>query len=259
MAFVKNADDILVGTGRVFINGVCVGQLSGQVRAKVGNEWYKVEAGFPAQVVKQALTKETGEMAFNLLELNLDTIRSIMPQFSAYTETEGVTADFVSDVVPLYALRHSKLSGSRISTLDSVKTVGDTPATLVEGTDFYIDRLNGTIYRVADSTATKEGDSVTVKYKHATFNGAGFGVGGGTTTSDTFLVEFWHKKTNGKYLCLRLWKCQVEGDFEMLFEESAHTTLPILLTILADSTKPAGHQLYRTIEYDASAAPEGGW
>ncbi len=259
MTFVKNADNILIGTGRVFIDGSCVGQISGQFRAKVGNTWYTVEAGFPSSKVKQALTGESGEVAFNLLEIDLDVIRSIMPQFAEYTEEAGESADFVSEVVPIYPSKHTKLGNSRITTLDSVKTVADTPATLVEGTDYYFDRLNGTLYMISTSVAVESGDSVTVKYKHATFTGAGFGVGGGTTTSDTFLVEFWHKKTNGKYLCKRFWKCQVAGDFEMLFEEAAHTTLPVLLTVLSDSTKPAGHQLYRTIEYDASAAPEGGW
>ncbi len=258
MAFVKNADDILIGTGRVFIDGTCVGQLSGQIRSKIGNEWYKVEAGFPAQTVKQALIKESGEMAFNLLEVNLDAIRAIMPQFSEYTESAAESA-FVEDEVQIYAGKHTKLSNGRLTVLDSVKTVAGTPVVLVEGTDFYIDRLNGTIYRKSTSTDVDEGGAVTVKYKHSTFAGSGFGAGGGAISSDTFLVEFWHKKTDGKYLCQRFWKCQVEGDFEMIFEESAHTTLPVLLTVLADSSKPAGHQLYRTIVYDAAAAPEGGW
>lgn len=258
MAFVRNADDILIGTGRVFINGSCVGQLSGQIRSKVGNEWYKVEAGFPAQTVKQALIKESGELAFNLLELNLNAIRSIMPQFAEYTETAGESA-FVEETVPIYAVKHTKLLNGKVTVLDSVKTLDTTPVVLVEGTDFYFDRLNGTIYMISTSTAVESGESVKVKYKHSTYTGSGFGVGGRAITGNTFQVEFWHKKTNGKYLCQRFWKCQVEGDFEMIFEESSHTTLPVLLTVLADSTKPAGHQLYRTIEYDASAAPEGGW
>lgn len=258
MAFVKNADDILIGTGRVFINGSCVGQLSGQIRSKVGNEWYKVEAGFPAQTVKQALIKESGELAFNLLELNLNAIRSIMPQFTEYTETAGVS-EFVEETVPIYAVKHTKLLNGKVTVLDSVKTLDTVPVGLVEGTDFYFDRLNGTLFRKSGSTDVDEGESVKVKYKHSTYTGSGFGVGGRSTTGNTFQVEFWHKKTNGKYLCQRFWKCQVEGDFEMIFEESSHTTLPVLLTVLADSTKPAGHQLYRTIEYDASAAPEGGW
>jgi len=258
MAFVKNANDILIGTGRMFINGTCVGQLDGDVTVNHSKEFYKVESGFPAQVVKSAKIGEKGELTFALLEANLDTLRSLMPEYVEITETAGTSA-YVEETLPIYDNKHTKLGHSVITELESVKTLGTTPATLVEGTDFYFDRLSGTLYRVSTSTAVDAGESVKIKYKHATYAGHGWGAGGGTSTDETYLVEFWHKRTDGKYRCIRMWKCQIEGDFSMEFKEKEHAPVPLTLTMIADSSKPAGQHLFQNIDYEASAAPEGGW
>lgn len=177
MANVKNANDILIGTGKVYVNTLDVGQIDGDMNFTHGKEYFEKKSGFPAQVVKKVLIGESFKCSFNLLEANLETLQALMPEYVKVTETAG----------------------------------------------------------------------------------AGLGIGGGTTTDQTFLLEFWHKRTDGKYRCVRIWKCQIDGDFTMGFKEQADAPIPITVTALVDSTKPVGQQLGVVVDYEASEAPDGGW
>ncbi|MCF4151754.1 hypothetical protein L2W58_08055 [Dethiosulfovibrio sp. F2B] len=257
MANVKNANDILIGTGRLYLDGYDVGQLDGDLQFEHGKEYFEKKSGFPATTVKKVLTGETYTSKFALLEANLDTIRRLMPEYSEVTEAAG-TGTATDEVVSIFEGSHSALAHGRISAITSVVTVDDSTS-LVEGTDYYIDRLAGTIYRVGSSTAVTDGEDVKVTYDYETFEGSGIGFGGSGSSDKTFRVEFWHKRTDGRYRCIKLWKCQVDGNFSVTFKESEDSPIDVSLTALADSTKPAGQQLGVQMDLDATAAPDGGW
>ena len=131
--------------------------------------------------------------------------------------------------------------------------------TLAEGTDYYLDRLDGTVWLKAGSTKLAEGDGVSVGYTHGTYTGRGFSWGGGSEVESLVRVDFWHKRRDGKYVNLSFFRCKADGNFDLDFPDDKEVTLPITVTALVDPTRPAGRQVGRMMVFDASAAPDGGW
>lgn len=257
MANVLNANDILIGTGKLYIDGVDVGQIDGEISFTHGKTFYEKKSGFPATTVVSVLTEENLSAEFNLLEANLARIRSMMSEYSSIT-TSAAESDSVEETIQVYADRHTKLAHGNITTLTSVTdTATPTPNALVEGTDYYIDRLTGNVYRKSTSTAINDGAKIIITYKYTDFAASGFGMGGASSTSNDFLVEFVHKRRDGKYRIVRLWKCQVSGDFTMSFQEQAESPVAVTISAIADSTKAAGRQFGEVL--DATSAPYGGW
>ena len=325
MANVLNANDILIGTGKLYIDGVDVGQIDGEISFTHGKTFYEKKSGFPATTVVSVLTEENLSAEFNLLEANLARIRSMMSEYSAVTVTPGVSDSTEETELQFSADKHTKLQYGDLVTLSLVSTDGtetavtgevvagatgtsftlayppksvsavyDNGVLLTEGaagytvalgtgaitlaaeatagevtadyvtekdvtlalnTDFYADMLAGTFYRA--STSIYEPTSVDATYTYKNAASSGFGIGGASSSSSDFVVEFVHKRRDGKYRVIKLWKCQISGDFTMSFQEQAESPVAITITALADSTKAAGQQFGTVV--DATSAPYGGW
>jgi len=325
MANVLNANDILIGTGKLYIDGVDVGQIDGEISFTHGKTFYEKKSGFPATTVVSVLTEESLTAEFNLLEANLARIRSMMSEYSAVTVTPGVSDSTEEKELQFSADKHTKLQYGDLVTLSLVSTDGtetavtgevvagatgtsftlayppksvsavyDNGVLLTEGaagytvalgtgaitlaaeatagevtadyvteedvtlalnTDFYADMLAGTFYRA--STSIYEPTSVDATYTYKNAASSGFGIGGASSSSSDFVVEFVHKRRDGKYRVIKLWKCQISGDFTMSFQEQAESPVAITITALADSTKAAGQQFGTVV--DATSAPYGGW
>ena len=91
-----------------------------------------------------------------------------------------------------------------------------------------------------------------------TADGKGFAVG--TYQSDkTFPIEVWHKKRSGKYLCTRLFKGKVSGNFTSFLINQDNTS-PIAIDIVAigDTSKDTTNNIYEQFECSAAKAPGGG-
>ena len=325
MANVLNANDILIGTGKLYINSQDVGQIDGEISFTHGKTFYEKKSGFPATTVVSVLTEENLSAEFNLLEANLARIRSMMSEYSAVTVTPGVSGSTQETELQFSADKHTKLQYGDLVMLSLVSTdrtetsvtgevvagatgtsfklayipksvsavydngvlltegmagytvaletgvitlaasanAGDVTAdyvteedvTLTLNTDFYADMLAGTFYRA--STSIYEPTSVDATYTYNNAASSGFGIGGASSSSSDFVVEFVHKRRDGKYRVIKLWKCQISGDFTMSFQEQAESPVAITITALADSTKAAGQQFGTVV--DATSAPYGGW
>ena len=325
MANVLNANDILIGTGKLYIDGQDVGQIDGEINFTHAKTFYEKKSGFPATTVVSVLTEEALNSEFNLLEANLARLRSMMSEYSAVTVTPGVSDSTEEKELQFSADKHTKLQYGDLVTLSLVSTAGTETAvtgevvagdtgtsftlahkpksvsavcddgmlltegaagytvalgtgvitlvaeatagevtadyvteddvTLVLNTDFYADMLAGTFYRA--STSIYEPTSVDATYTYKNAASSGFGIGGASSSSSDFVVEFVHKRRDGKYRVIKLWKCQISGDFTMSFQEQAESPVAITITALADSTKAAGQQFGTVV--DATSAPYGGW
>ena len=240
----------------MFVNNTDVGQLKDDVSVKWTPDEFSLKAGFPQQEILNIPTGETCTMDFSMLEVDLDMIRSMMPQFAKIAETAG-TASVTDEAAVLYAAKHTMLKHRLLSGTITVTTTAGTA--LVEGTDYYLDRLNGSLYRVSTSTALTEGGGVKVSYTYATFERTGFGVGGGTATDETLQIDFWHKRRDGMYRHVFIPKGKVTGGLDLSFKETAEAPLAMTVTALADSSRPSGRQNYEVTEEPAAAAPGGGW
>jgi len=327
MSTAKNPNDVLLGTGRVYIDNQYVGAISGSVKTNRAKDYKEVKSG--TDLIVKVPTSDATTFSFELLECNLDTLASIMPDMLPVTESAGTGTETGDYAANLSAARKSALSHRRLtsatvtvslaaalaagastgatkiyldnvtgfsagdsvtlrngSTTESVTiasagvnageksitlTAGTANAyptgalavnstvTLAEGTDYYLDRIDGTVWLKTGSAKLAEGNGVAVDYSYETFAGRGIGWGGGTATESPVRIDFWHKRRDGKYFCKAFWRCTLSGDFDLEFQEEDELTIPIEVTALVDSTKPAGYQVGRLVVYDASAAPDGGW
>ena len=124
MANVLNANDIIVGTGRMYVNGADVGQIDGEVTFTHSKTNYEKKSGFPASTVLSVLTEESASSEFNLLEANLGRIRSMMSEYAAITETPGVSDSTKETNLAAYTRRHTKLQHDDLVTLTLTSTAG---------------------------------------------------------------------------------------------------------------------------------------
>lgn len=325
MANVLNANDIIVGTGRMYVNGADVGQIDGEVTFTHSKTNYEKKSGFPASTVLSVLTEESASSEFNLLEANLGRIRSMMSEYAAITETPGVSDSTEETNLGAYTTRHTKLQYSDLVTLtltSTTRTETDVSGEVVSGSgtsftlayepksvaaiyklgspltegaaadytinmetgvitlaasanaeeitadyvtedevtltlnrDFYADMLAGRFYISPSAVYTPS--YVDATYTYNTYAASGFGIGGASTSSQTFLLEFVHKRRDGKYRVIKVWKGVVVGDFSVSFQEQAESPVPISVKAIADSSKPAGKQLMTVV--DTTTAPYGGW
>ena len=310
---VKNVHDIIIGTGIMYINGVDVGQLKGNVTMKHSKVFYEEKAGFPSTTILKTLIEEGAELTANLLEVNLDVIAGLMVEYTIDTEGAG-SATATQELVG--AITSARKTGAaypkwtdaavtvRLATVlaaaaeasdtviyvtdASIFTAGDTitlkngastenatidadgvdtgantltltaglsagfasgssvintAVSLVEGTDYYLDRLDGAIWRVSTSTKIADDDQVVVTYTYATYTGRGIKAGG-LSPSTYYTVRFEHIRRDGKTRVVELYRCQVAGDFEMAFNDAESAPLPISITAYADSSRAAGDQLF---------------
>ncbi len=254
MANVLNPNDIIIGTGRLYIDGVDVGQLEGEVTFTHGKSYYEKKAGFPASTIIKILQEETCTTNVSLLEANLDRLRTLIDEYAAYTQNAG-TASVTAEEVVVYANKNTKLAHEFLTGTITVTDAADNP--LTEGTDYYIDRVDGQICRVASSVNIADGDTVKVSYDYVTYDEAGFGFGGSGTESTEHQLVFVHKRRDGKYRVIKLWKAKIGGDFVLGFNDSDVSPIELEITAVADSTKSAGMQF--GVVYETDTPPFGGW
>lgn len=325
MANVINAADIIIGTGRLYIDGADVGQVDGEVNFVHSKTNYEKKSGFPATTVVSVLTEESASSEFNLLEANLGRIRSIMSEYAVIDETPGVSDSIEELSLAAYTHRHTKLQYDDLVTLTLTSTAGtetvvsgevvsgsgtsftlayepksitaiyklgsllteggaadytinmgtgvitlaasanaeeitadyvtEDEVTLTLNADYYADMLAGRFYISPSAVYTPS--YVDATYTYNTYAASGFGIGGASTSSQTFLLEFVHKRRDGKYRVIKVWKGVVAGDFSVSFQEQAESPVPISVTAIADSSKPAGKQLMTFV--DTNNPPYGGW
>ena len=101
--------------------------------------------------------------------------------------------------------------------------------------------------------------AITLSGEGSSTGGKGFAVG--TFQSDkTFVIELWHKKRSGKYLCNRFYKGKISGNFtSFLINQDNESPIAIDIVAMADDTKDTNQNIYEQIEYEAAQAPGGGW
>ena len=327
MAFVRNPSDILHGTGRLFINGIEVGQVGDDVGFSHSSETDELEANGETILVLPG--KESSSVKFELHEANLATLMRLNPdRYKEVSESPGtetisdalveslsasrqsyvghtnlshsatitaklaskLAAGVLSGATKIYVANAAKFTagdsvrirygsttenatiaadgvnlGENSITLTAALTnaypsgavVVDTTLSIAEGTDYFIDRMTGAIYRDSGSTALTEGLALAVSYTRATYSGYGFSYGGGTGES-TLDVMFIHKRRDGKYRVEEVYKAVLKGDLLRSYK-AGYSSIQIELSAEVDSTKTVGNQIGKVMDYEAAAVPGGGW
>ena len=165
-----------------------------------------------------------------------------------------VSVDQAAGTITLDAdLMNSFPSGSMVKLTTASKE-------LQLGVDFNFYPMLGLITRVATSTNALAGDGAAIDYTYHSYKGRGYGMGN-FEDDTTYKLEFWHKKRSGKYRCIRMFKARISGDFTPFqIQQDGESPLPIDVTLMADETiADSRRNIYEQIDYDAEAAPGGGW
>lgn len=128
------------------------------------------------------------------------------------------------------------------------------------GTDYNFYPLLGLITRVESSENALNGDGAAIDYSYTSAQGRGYGMGS-FEADEPYKLEFWHKKRSGKYRCLRMFKAKISGNFTPFqINQGNASPIPIDVTLLADETiADTKRNIYEQIDYEANAAPGGGW
>lgn len=237
-ANVLNKDDILMGTGILFINDINVGQLKGDVVFTPTAEFKDFEAGIPKQTVKSQKTKEGATLKAGVAELNPENMALALGTDSVtYTEGEVLSASpesvvFGSGTVTLKKNRHVN---------NVVVKVG--AATAVLGTDYEIvNAAAGKLKRIETSTLITSGVSANVTYKYR--KSAKITSGGGSTLPE-FPCRYVYASPDGdQEITLNIYLGQLKGGQAITFKEDDYTVNDFELTATSDTSRPAGDQLY---------------
>lgn len=314
MAFnLKNANDVHLGTGVLYVNGTDVGLLKGNVTFSYAPEYQEITGGSPEQLVKKSLISESATLTAGMMEINLSTIGSIMPIFTPentgtdtasavkeylgpmyagtwqgaenafWTEggtvelflasplsaiaTAGATKIYVedaslfspSDVVVLTdgaTTEEVTIAALGVDTTENSLTVSaldnsygitgyahNKTVSLVDGTDYFINRINGQVTIISDSSLISDGDTASVSYVHHVYATQGLYAGGQAST-DTYPVRFESERADGKKFVIEFYKAQIAGEFSMEFNPSDAMVLNVEISAVADSSKEAGKQLF---------------
>ena len=122
---VRNADDILIGGGRVFIvtpstgtgstpTYTELGYLQGEIKSEVQGSSKAVKESEGGTVLTIATDTET-HFTFNLLEANLDTLKALYPSSGELNEANSGTGfaigTFQADTTSQFEFWHKKRSG----------------------------------------------------------------------------------------------------------------------------------------------------
>lgn len=123
--------------------------------------------------------------------------------------------------------------------------VANTTTTLVEGTDYILDRINGGIARVSDSSALPDGGTVEISYTYdePTSTSLYFG---GKGVQDYFSVLFVSDaRSDGKRWHIEFYNALFSGEFNLNFSPSEPSLVNIEISAAPDSSYEEGKQLGR--------------
>ena len=324
----RASDDVLVGGGRIFLDGQDIGWLQGEMSLEEQGDALTIKESEGGTVVTLQNDQEV-HFTFNLLEANLDTLRMLNPSYTQVVygdEDITVSDEYIADLSRSNGLKHIPLVESATvkvcpaTTMSSGNTTGDTSITVENarkfssgdtieiiqgshketgtvvsvnaasgtitldsdlmnafpagamvkittaskeyklGTDYYLYPKLGLITRAATSTAALAGDGAAVSYTYHSSQGRGYGMGS-FTDGTTYRMELWHKKRSGKYRCIRMFKARVSGNFTPFsINQDAESPLSMDVTLMADETiADSRRNIYESVDYEADAAPGGGW
>lgn len=230
-----NKDDILIGTGVLYINNINVGQLSGDVTFTPTAEFKDFEAGIPKQTIKSTKVKEGATLKAGVAELNPENMALAVGSASVAYVTGTVTAEpvvFGSSAISVAKNRHIT---------DLVVTVGATPAVL--GTDYEIvSAVAGKIKRIATSTVITLGGSATIAYKFR--KSATITSGGGATLPEYPCKYIYASPDGDQEITLNIYLGQLKGGQAITFKEGDYIVNDFEITATSDTGRPAGDQLY---------------
>ena len=241
---VINDNDIILGAGILYFNGINVGQLKGDVTFTPEAEYKEFKAGVPQQTVKILKFSEGATLKASYAEMNsANFARALNIADSAIIYTTGTVS---AESVILSATDTVQLKkGRNITSL--TLTVGSTPAVL--DTDYEIvSAASGKIRRKAASTVITDGATVTAGYTYR--KTAKISFGGGAQPADVPAKFVYTAPDGSEEITINFYKAKWKAGNAITFKEEDFSTSDVEITAVSDSSRTAGDQLgYVEFEY----------
>lgn len=248
MSVSSNCNDVSVGLGTLYINGMGVGYLKNNVEYAYEYDVLKFYTGTPQVLTCQFVIKLNSSLKATYAQINAANLSRSLGQLAvnsqsttAITVTSGSPQTF-QPILDLatgnYWFRVSPINneGGVLSSFTSV-IVKDSSSTLVLNTDYTIDALGNVALLSGGSYVP--GDPVTVSYGASLLAGMTINLGS-TFALNEMDVMFIHNKINtGKRVAIWIPRCTVTGKIHIKFEETQVILNEIQIDALADSNYPS--------------------
>ena len=161
----RNADDILIGGGRVYIGDdeKELGWLSGEIKLEEQGSPIVVKESEGGTVLTLNLDKEV-HFTFNLLDVNLDSLKKLNPSMGGLVQTDQTyKVKFVhkkrSGGTRTLTIHKGKVSGNFTSLLINQDNASPIPIDIVAIVDDSIQDDTKNIYEITEQAAASGGNS----------------------------------------------------------------------------------------------------
>lgn len=229
--------DILLGTGKLYINNISVGQLKGEVTFTPTADYKEFKAGVPQQTVKLLKFSEGAELKASWAEMNCANFARALNV--AVSSIVSVTGTVASESVVLTGTDTVQLAkGRHITSL--TMTQGGTACVL--DTDYEIvSAAAGQIRRKSGSSVIDSGDTVIAAYTYRTTDTVSFG--GGAQPADAPMSFVYDSPDGDVRITIAFPLAKIKTGNAIAFKEEDFTTSDFTVVAVSDSTKTAGAQL----------------
>ncbi len=246
---------LLLGLGDLYINDVFVGNLKGQVTAKLNRKYAFQRAGNNLADQRGEVTDEELTIEAEICDIKLSQLRRAFGINQAVNTTTSKTM-LKREVLKLSGTVSTALAKTSVAAVSgaAIKVYSlDRKTTFVTATDY---KLSGGGIERTSGSAIATGSYVIAEYQWTNASGQSLQFGGESSPPPTFQLDFVHIDAVGKAWQIRLFKAMTTTNFAMAFHEvqkGTFTTYNITFKGLVDTTKPEGQNLGEIIEELPSA------
>lgn len=240
----SNCNDVSVGLGTLYMNGIGVGYLKNNVEYAYEYDVLKFYTGSPQVLTCQFVIKLNSSLKATYAQMNAANLsRSLgqLPVNQLATSSVTVATGSPQSFTPILDLATGNYwfriapvgnEGGVMSSFGSI-VVKDGSSTLTLTTDYTVDAL-GNVQLLA-AGAYVPGDNVAVSYTATVLAGMTINLGA-TFALNEMDVMFIHNKINtGKRVVIWIPRCTVTGKIHIKFEETQVILNEIQIDALADS------------------------
>ena len=151
----RNADDILIGGGRVYIDDVELGWLSGEIKLEEQGNSLVVKESEGGTVLTLNLDKEV-HFTFNLLDVSMTALNKLNPSMGGIVQTDQTyKVQFVhkkrSGATRTLTIHKGKVSGNFTPILINQDNTSPIPVDIIAIADDSIEDLSKCIYEISES------------------------------------------------------------------------------------------------------------
>lgn len=250
MANGTQCNDVTVGLGSLYANGVGFGYLKNNVEFNYEYDILKFYTGSPQKLTCQFVTKLNSGLKATYAQINSSNLARSLGNLATnsiasatHTASSG-SPETYTPVLDLatgnywFRIQPSGDEGGVLSNFNTV-VIKDGSSTLALNTDYTLDAL-GNVQLLAGGSYTP-GDNVAVSYTASVLAGIAINLGYTFALNEMDILFVHNKLNSSKRVCIWIPRCTVTGKINLKFSETEVILNEIQIDALDDS---ANHPSY---------------